>query len=147
AGRSAIWTSFTVMGWRCHMAFMTSSSSRVSDNDVGGPSDGPVQEAGAAGVPSVDRTVGPTLIDELFRGCGFSIFKNFQHLPCALLAWSARWNGADAELEPAPRKIDFDRVACPHLTSRPRLIAVYCDAAGVTHLFCQSPAQDHAAPL
>ena len=32
-------------------------------SDVGGPSDSPFKEAGAAGVPPVGRTVGPTLIN------------------------------------------------------------------------------------
>ena len=37
------------------------------DSDVWGPSDGPRKEAGEAGVPSVGRTVGPTLIDDVWK--------------------------------------------------------------------------------
>jgi len=37
---------------------------RPGDTNVGGPSDGPVKEAGAACVPSVFRSVGPTLTNK-----------------------------------------------------------------------------------
>src|SRR5688500_20332043 len=90
----ANWTSLTVIGFRCHTAFMMSNSSGVN-------------------------------VRALFRvRVRSAIFKKFQHLPRAVLSGGVRWNGLDAKFQPAPGKLDFDRVAGSNLASRPCFITI-----------------------
>ena len=73
----------------------------AAGDSVGGPSDRPIQEAGEAGVPSVGRTVGPTLNDARFRsynhwlkerfGAPYSVERNKASYP--QLGTFAQWRG------------------------------------------------------